>query len=835
MFEKKYAHIDQGNKLKRQLLIHHLINTGIECQKIGKKIDLEKVSLLLGCLHDLGKIQKAFQDKLKNSSQAHVDHSSLGGAFILKIQEDFFNHGDQEEWQEFYTAFQEDRLDILDLGDYTSSLIYVIMSHHSQYDLVRKNQKNTYEYVSLARAHKIELDKSIDLQEIYWEGLLAFKEKGIDLKNLYREGFLEYSRLIKKLENLAEETSEDKEEALYFYKSMVIRLLVSILKSADIKDSINSYEKIIQDIDLDVRKALVDRFKENVDEKYASFDLDETTLNMARNKISQAILDRALEDQVGIYRLDLPTGAGKTLLSLSYGVNQMQKQGKERFFYVTSYLSVLEQNAEEMKAILKNREEVLEHHSNVVNEEEKDQTDDLDDALEFIRKKYLMDDWSSPVVLTTMVQFFNSIFKGKSANLTRFKSMISSVIILDELQSLPTEVLYITNLALNFIKVAMKATIVLSTATQPSYSYKGLKHRLSYGDLQGRKKDLVSLSVKDLKTFERVELKIFKDPLEEYSLKSLEELALSHKDDSTLIILNTKSVVKKLYNLLKESNLNNDIYYLTTNLTAYHRLKRIKEIKERLEKGDKICVVSTQLIEAGVDVDFACVIRSLTGMDSVIQAMGRCNREGKRPVSYTYLVNLDRNEEKITPMKEMVERKTASKLVLHESGEGFDLNKVTEKYFDKLYANLKAKDLSELLGLLGRNEEIRDQFYKERSGDLWEKTLYLNLLPSFKTAYNSFQLIEDNQKTAVVEYKETKNDLNQIRDLEQDFFRTYDFSNLVKVKAIMKNLSRHTVTIRDQDLVNCEQILDGMVYVVSVGNYDETFGLNFDSPGLPTY
>ena len=137
--------------------------------------------------------------------------------------------------------------------------------------------------------------------------------------------------------------------------------------------------------------------------------------------------------------------------------------------------------------------------------------------------------------------------------------------------------------------------------------------------------------------------------------------------------------------------------------------------------------------------------------------------------------------------------------------------------------------------MLGRTEERRDQLHKERSGDLWEKTLYLNLLPSFKTAYSSFQLIEDNQKTAVVEYKETKNDLDQIRDLEQDFFRTYDFSNLVKVKAIMKNLSRHTVTIRDQDLVNCEQILDGMVYVVSVGNYDETFGLNFDSPGLPTY
>src|SRR5699024_2116032 len=153
----------------------------------------------------------------------------------------------------------------------------------------------------------------------------------------------------------AKEYSEKKEsEALYFYKSLLTRLLVSILKSGDIKDTINAYDKVILDEDEEKLGQDEKKFEENINKKYEYLEDPEGKLNILRSEISMDILTRSKEDELGIYKLDLPTGAGKTLLSLRYGVNQMNYQGKERFFYVTSFLSVLEQNASEMREILNN-------------------------------------------------------------------------------------------------------------------------------------------------------------------------------------------------------------------------------------------------------------------------------------------------------------------------------------------------------------------------------------------------------------------------------------------------------------------------------------------------
>lgn len=483
--------------------------------------------------------------------------------------------------------------------------------------------------------------------------------------------------------------------------------MVSILKSADIKDTINAYENIIVDEDLENLRQVEKRFEENINKKYASFGEPEGKLNVLRSEISEDILKRSKEDGLGIYKLDLPTGAGKTLLSLRYGINQMNYQGKDRFFYVTSFLSVLEQNASEMRKILNDDDFILEHHSNVVDDKDEIENDDRDDELDVVKKKFLIDDWTSPVVLTTMVQFYNSIFKGKSANLTRFKSFINSVIILDEWQSIPTEFLYMTNLALNFMKIVMKTTLVLSTATQPTNASVSLDHKLFYGNVDGENEDIIDNKNYDFSAFERVKLKIYGDINKMYGIEDIRDLVLENLDNSNLIILNTKKLVRKLYDLLENNYEDKDLYYLTTNLTASDRLKKIKEIKKRLLKGDKICVVSTQLIEAGVDVDFDLVIRSLSGMDSVVQAMGRCNREGHRQSAFTYLINLDKNEEKTSMLKGVDERKAACKAALNKSTDDLDIKKLTEEYFEKLYANLKGDQYSDVLKLLAENKNFR--------------------------------------------------------------------------------------------------------------------------------
>lgn len=856
MLDKLYAHIDRDKIEKKQTLYTHLLKTGLEAKKIGEKVYMGNISFLTGLLHDIGKASLDFQDKIIKNSNKKVDHSSLGGLFVVKIYKSVFDEiwdSKDQSILELRSVLEKDKLTVLDLSDYINILIYTIMSHHGQYDMVRKNEDMAYVLTSLDRLKKIEkspyrfgesLQESLDIDDFYKEVEKFYESKEIYIKDIFCKGFLEYLEIIKKLKNSAKEYSEKKDsEALCFYKSLLIRLLVSILKSADIKDTINAYENIIVDEDIEKLRQVEKRFEENINIKYESFGEPEGKLNILRSQISRDILIRSKEDELGIYKLDLPTGAGKTLLSLRYGINQMNYQGKDRFFYVTSFLSVLEQNASEMREILNDDDFILEHHSNVVDDKDEIENDDRDDELDVVKKKFLIDDWTSPVVLTTMVQFYNSIFKGKSANLTRFKSLINSVIILDEWQSIPTEFLYMTNLALNFMKIVMKTTLVLSTATQPTNASASLDHKLFYGNLDGGNEDIIENKNYDFSAFERVKLKIYGDINKMYGIEDIRDLVLENLDNSNLIILNTKKLVRKLYDLLENNYEDKDLYYLTTNLTASDRLKKIKEIKKRLLKGDKICVVSTQLIEAGVDVDFDLVIRSLSGMDSVVQAMGRCNREGHRQSAFTYLINLDKNEEKTSMLKGVDERKTACKAALNKSTDDLDIKKLTEEYFEKLYANLKGDQYSDVLKLLAENKRVAGDFQKlnkvkkdlkEVAGYLYDekRQIYFDLFQSFKEAYKEFELIEDNNRSAIVNYKDTEKDLNRLMDLANNLKGPNYIKNLREIKKIVKKLSRHTVNLNKKDLGSCGNILDGKIYILPNTYYNEKFGASFDEFGL---
>ena len=850
MLDKLYAHIDQGNLRKVQTLYSHLFNTACESKKIGEKVEMENISFLLGLLHDIGKASTDFQEKITKNSNKRVDHSSLGGLFVLKIYKDIqseFKNASSDYILELKEILMADKSLISELSDYTNILIYTIMSHHGQYDMVRKNEDMAYVFTSLERMKKIKKleykfgisnSESFDIDEFYIETQKFFEAKKININEIFYKGFVEYAKVLDKLKRAASEYSQEKrEEAIYFYKAMLIRLLVSILKSADIKDTINAFGEIIIDEDENNLKKTIESFEENINKKYESFGEPEGKLNILRSEISEDILIRSKEDDSGIYKLDLPTGAGKTLLSLRYGINQMNYKDKDRFFYVTSFLSVLEQNADEMKKVLSNDKYVLEHHSNVVDDKNEVETDDEDDNLQVVRKKFLLDDWTSPVVLTTMVQFYNSIFKGKSSNLTRFKSFINSVIILDEWQSIPTEFLYITNLSLNFMKLVMKTTIVLSTATQPINASDTLKHKLFYGNLKGEKADIIEYKNYDFSAFERAKLKIYGDIRKMYGIEDIKDLVLENSDKSNLIILNTKSVVKKLYDLLEEDYDEGDLYYLTTNLTASDRLKKIGEIKKRLKEGDKICLVSTQLIEAGVDLDFDMVIRSLSGMDSIIQAMGRCNREGKKKEAYTYLVKLDNTEEKTSLLKGVDKRKSACQSAFESNKDDFDIKDLTKEYFEKLYANLEEDKFSPVLELLAENKDKCDALQKTKEFVMLkgylistELEMPINLLQSFKEAYKNFELIEENQKTAVVNYAESKEEIERIWQLEQEFLKNHKPKDLREIKNILKKLNRHTVSVREKDLVYCDKILDGKTYILPQEYYDEKFGVNFENP-----
>ena len=843
MFDDLYAHIDQKDRSRKQTLHDHLHQTAVHCSRMGKEVAMESMLFYVGLLHDCGKVKSAFQKKIRSNSKDHVDHSTYGGLLTLCFLDEVYGGLEGKSADKAFAPIIEkinEDIDVLiTLNDYVHLLVYAMMSHHGPYDMVRKNRENRYVFTSFERAEREKL--SSEFKEDFDAFQMHWKSEGVDLKALFLEGFHEYMAVLDKLKALAERTSDDGDEALCFYQGMLARLVVSMLKSADIKDTINSYDTVIEEEDEAALRALVEDFETRVLAAYAAYGPPKDDISRGRAAIADAILARSKSDGGGIYTLDLPTGAGKTLLSLRYGVNQMKYGGKRRFFYITSYLSVLEQNAETMKETLGHKDQVLEHHSNVVEDEEAETSrgaeDEKEDSIKAVQRQFLLGDWTSPVVLTTMVQFFNTLFKGKSANLTRFKSFVNGVVVLDELQSLPTDVLYMMNLALNYMKTVMNTTVVLSTATQPAYGSMSLKHRLDYGDKNQKNTALVAVAEEDKKSFERAKVAILGKIDEEQSLDDLAAFVLSKEKTSRLVILNTKAAVRGLYNRLAGAMDEKDLYYLTTNLTAADRLARIGEIKRRLKTDDPICVVSTQLIEAGVDADFAMVVRSLTGIDSIVQARGRCNREGKRKEAYTYVVNMDRREENIAPLKGMGERKLASLLILRDEEGEIAIEDFISPYFEKLYANLKKDALSPVFDLLSKNLAKKDILLKSTPGAasfdrgvLLEDGKVINFFQSFKEAYEAFELIDDTQDVAVVLCKETEEAVNRLRDMELGAAR-FDPNALKEARQMIRSLSRHTVPLPKKATNVCESILEGMVQVLPKEFYDEDFGLNLDYEG----
>lgn len=845
MFDNIYAHIDQKDMNRRQNLLDHLLNVANESKNLGKDLSLENTAYIIGLFHDIGKIRKEFQEKIINNSNKHVDHSTLGGILIKYIVKDIQNNNDYLKFASYIK--KEGHYNIF--LNFCNIMIYSILSHHGQYNMVRKNKDKMYVFTNIDRITQVENELDFDIEDFYIKLKKFLLNMDIDLIQIYIKSFKEYEKIINKLSLSSKGQGDGNYEIkeIQFYNSMLIRLLVSILKSADVKDTINSYETIIEGKDDKTIENLKDEFVEKVNSKYKEFGDPVTKINKVRSEISNQVFENSKNLSDGIYRLDLPTGAGKTLLSLAYGVNQLKYKGKDRFFYVTSYLSVLEQNAKIIKDVLNNEECILEHHSNVVEEKEASNSfyDDFGDSLEKIKHDYILDDWTNPIVLTTMVQFFNTLFKGSSSNIRRFKSLANSTIILDELQSLPVDVLYPTNLALNFLKEVMKANIVLSTATQPTYDYENLVYRLNYGDDNLENKDILSLSKEQKNVFKRTKVEIYKNG-EEASIDDLRNLILDNKDKSNLIILNTKKAVKNTYDLLKESIAEENLYYLTTNLHSVDRLRIIKEIKERLKNKENIVVVSTQLIEAGVDVDFEVVIRSYTGIDSIIQSMGRCNREGLLDYGIVYLINLSRNAENLDYIKSLKERKEAGRYSLSKLKENQDIEDIISIYFNKLYANLdynrlsyKIKD-SNFVDLLSfeENSLINIQSSYENVC-LSNKDYYNNmelcgslLTQSFKSAYNNFKLIENNIASAIVECEDTIEFINEIRDLELDFKSTYDFALIKKIKDIVRRLNPYSVNIGKNNLESCERILDGEIYILNKEFYDEKIGVNFETDDL---
>lgn len=817
------AHRESNTDGKKQSLSEHLFSVAEYCEETGAHIELSNFMYLVGILHDLGKADRRFQHYINNGTKDRVNHSSAGGKYLVNVLGKSPIKRSQKVMNEI--------------------IQYIVFSHHGLFDVVNFE----CDYIMKRR---ITYDKT---EEYHFEEDVIpfvnqlkediFKQKGKTLEDFYSDALMEFEAIDSKILKLCNQKNKKLLKNAYaYYLHCIVRLGLSILKEGDIYDSANVFEDDrTKKIDETEKEDFFKRSLQEVENIARQFSESENPSELNKNRVflSEQLRVAGIQNNYGIYKLEMPTGSGKTHASLRYAINNACSHNKKRIFYITAFLSVLEQNAAVIKKTLSDSDYILEHHSNIISERDTN-SDEESSTLDYRQKQYLIDSWNSPVVLTTMVQFFQTMFKDKSSNIRRFHQFIDGIIIIDEVQSLPVNVLYHFNLMMNFMSTIMKTNIVLCTATQPTLDYSELDYPIEYTQNSNFNADLAILDETMKKSFARVDA---------YNLIGKNQQTLNTSEliykinydlsnyKSVLIILNTKKAVLTLYEELKKVS-KSKIFYLTTNLCAAHRIKIINEIKDYTEKitlkevtdPEKIIVVSTQLVESGVDFDFNVVYRSLSGVDSLIQAAGRCNRNGKLSRGLFKIFKYE--EENLKSLKEIEEARNASlyamnQLNIADNDQIFHLEELQELYYEKHYANQTSlmgynTNGTNLIELLGYNKEARDSC-NELNNSLF-------IAQSFLTAGKSFDLIKQETVTVIVPYffSDTHSDvLDYIEELHESI-QKYEFNN---VKKVLKKLQPYTIQVYDigkmKDYV--EELMDGSINILLKEYYDEKIGLNISA------
>lgn len=323
-----------------------------------------------------------------------------------------------------------------------------------------------------------------------------------------------------------------------------------------------------------------------------------TKVNEIRSQIRLAC-ERAAEESLGLFSLTVPTGGGKTLSSTAFALKQALKHRLKRIIYVIPYTSIIEQTADVLREFF-GSDNVLEHHSN------------FDPEKETSRSGLSSENWDAPIVVTTSVQFFESLYACRSSRCRKLHNIAKSVVILDEVQLLPTRLLLPCAEAIKQLAAHYRTTVVLSTATQLNLP------GINPSDVR----EIIPASLDLYHRLKRTEVEF---PVDLSVRRTWDEIAAELSSfNQVLCIVNTRRDCRDLYEKMPEGTI-----HLSAGMCGEHRSRVIAEIKRKLADGEPIRVISTQLVEAGVDIDFPVVYRAFSGLSSVAQSAGRCNREGR--------------------------------------------------------------------------------------------------------------------------------------------------------------------------------------------------------------
>ena len=799
----------------------HLKETAVLAKAFAKKLNLELAGELLGLMHDFGKYSRKFQkyihdetgllnpdldDEESTPNGSKVDHSTAGAQWVYR------------ELRKFGVA--------QGIGELFGQMLGLcIASHHGEGLIDCLDGEGN----AIWKKRFEKEDELTHLAECEQNADEAVQQKAHELvgENLIRS-LLNAVKLI-----LSEQTTNNKIKE--FYLGCLARFLFSCLIDADRINSSDFEREDQKDVRRLTKKPDWQSAIDKLEGKLAGFE-NRYPIDEIRRKISDDCLKRSVDSQ-GIYTLTVPTGGGKTLASLRYALHHAQKHNLDRIIYIIPYTSIIDQNAQAVREIL-GEDWVLEHHSNL--EPEKQSWQD----------KLLSENWDKPIVFTTMVQFLDAWFGGGTRGARHIHPMTNSVLIFDEIQTLPVKCVHLFCNVLNWLTKFGKSTVVLCTATQPllgesslrnfpegkreSIAARGFLRLPENVEIMGKHQDLDNLFA-DLS---RVEIRFNEKAggwnVEEAGTFLLEQFQMT---PSCLFIVNTKKWAQELYQYCQKQNVPPEaLFHLSTHQCAAHRKAIFDTIKACLKNKQPVICISTQLIEAGVDISMACVIRALGGLDSIAQAAGRCNRHGeKEGKGQVWVLNLQ--EQDFTQILPDIQAgKTHAERVFRDfAGQDILQPAAMERYFeyyfyqrcDEMVYSIQNSATGSLLDWLSDNAL---NSYSEKNNKRSKQ--FPLLMQSFKSAGRAFQAIDAPTHAVIVPYGEGAELIAKLCGEwnPQEMYHTLQKAQRYSVNVFPKVWDK----LQKENALH-ETIEGSGIYYLKERHYNDEFGLSLDETSDMTF
>ena len=767
------AHVRKTGK--PQSLQAHLSGVGAKASGSAAKIDLALQGELIGLLHDLGKYSSAFQAYLKSAvgilnqdeDEEYVDADRLRGRI------DHSTAGAQWLWNGLSKQGA--------LGGLVGQVLALcVASHHSGLidcltpggeDAFGKRMRKSKERSFLDEVLAVADPKIID------------RARAVLQVPQLVEGM--QSRLAKILQS---DSATGKNIVAQQQIGLLVRFLFSCLIDADRVDTAD-FEKPKA-----ARNRMHGRYEdwnvlvERLEAHLAKFER-RRPIDGLRADIAQHCLDAAARPRERLYTLTVPTGGGKTLASLRFALHHAARHGMDRVIYTIPFTSIIDQNADVVRKVLEPTDApesqgriVLEHHGNLTPEQQG------------WKEKMLSENWDAPVIYTTNVQVLEALFGAGTRGARRMHQLANAVIVFDEIQTLPVNCVHLFNNAINFLVEQCGSTVVLCTATQP------LLDRVDpiLGSLRIPDGRELMPDVKDLfAKLKRVDVINQRKP-GDWTNEEIADLAVAEclRAGSCLVIVNTKKSALALYRLCKPRQMA-PVVHLSTSLCPAHRKRILRFVRRCLRWKIPVLCISTQLIEAGVNVDFGAVIRFTAGLDSIAQAAGRCNRHGERETGMVHVIKArDENLGSLTDIKvgqEKAERVLADYQADPEKYgndcigpdllawyyENYFFARATEMTYP--LAPLETGRADTLLNLLSRNE-LTAHDYLVRNPDAPPRLLY----QSFMTAAKAFKAVDAPTRGVIVPYGKAG------RELVADLCAAFEVEKQIK---LLKQAQQYTVNV----------------------------------------